>query len=126
MQNTITVPLWLITNIRRKRLTLFGVSLLLAMTFSPNTLASDAREPAEVYRQVCSHCHASDKAVGPAITRAFPEAAQESWKTYIQLTVRNGRAAMPAFRHSEITEDELKGLSAALARGELAEDSDEE
>ncbi|MDR5894304.1 cytochrome c [Halomonas mongoliensis] len=119
MQHTTTLPPRHLSAYRLGALALFGALLLPTMASASEP---EAREPAEVYRQVCAHCHATDKAVGPVITNAFPEAAQESWGTYIQLTVRNGRAAMPAFRHSEISDAELKALSAALARGELAED----
>jgi len=124
MKNTTRVLFRHLPSLRFGTLALFGALLL-----SPLASAGEreSREPAETYRQVCAHCHAPDKAVGPVITNAFPEAAQESWGTYIDLTVRNGRAAMPAFRHSEISDRELEALSQALARGELADpDADEE
>ncbi|PWV70014.1 cytochrome c [Halomonas sp. A11-A] len=119
MQHTTTPPSRHLSAYRLGALALFGALLL------PTTLSAgepDAREPAEVYRQVCAHCHAPDKAVGPEITMAFPEAAHESWRAYIETTVRHGRAAMPSFRPAKISDAELKALSAALARGELAED----
>ncbi|SFI16355.1 c-type cytochrome [Modicisalibacter xianhensis] len=77
------------------------------------------REPAEIYRQVCSHCHAPQYGVGPEITIAFPEAAWEARGNYIRMTVRNGRAAMPAFREAKISDSELNGLIRALVSGEL-------
>ncbi|MGJ7459321.1 c-type cytochrome [Halomonas sp. RA08-2] len=100
-----------------------ALALLGALVLPPAASASEpeGREPAEVYRQVCAYCHAPDKAVGPEITMAFPEAAQESWQAYIESTVRHGRAAMPAFRQAKISDAELEALSAALARGEFAE-----
>ncbi|MFY0991721.1 c-type cytochrome [Halomonas sp. C05BenzN] len=124
MQNTTTVPFRHLPSLRLGTLALLGALLLPPLA---SAAEREAREPAETYRQVCAHCHAPDKAVGPEITKAFPEAAQESWSTYIRLTVRNGRAAMPAFRDSEIGDPELEALSQALARGELADsDADEE
>ncbi len=118
MPNTTTLPKRRFSSLGMATLALSGVLML------PTQAAADeaaAREPAEVYRQVCAHCHALDKAVGPEITKAFPEAAQESWRSYIETTVRHGRAAMPSFRPAKISDAELKALSAALARGDLAE-----
>lgn len=119
MQNTTTLPKRRFSSLGLGTLMLSGILVL------PTQAAADeaaAREPAEAYRQVCAHCHAPDKAVGPEITMAFPEAAHESWRAYIETTVRHGRAAMPSFRPAKISDAELKALSAALARGELAED----
>jgi mono/diheme cytochrome c family protein len=118
MQHTTTLPPRHFPAYRLGVLALFGALLL-----PPAASASEpeAREPAEVYRQVCAYCHAPDKAVGPEITMAFPEAAQESWRAYIESTVRHGRAAMPSFRPAKISDAELEALSAALAAGELAE-----
>lgn len=123
MQHTTTPPSRHLSAYRLGALALFGALLL------PTTLSAgepDAREPAEVYRQVCAHCHAPDKAVGPVITNAFPEAAQEAWVNYIRMTVRNGRAAMPAFRPAKISDTELDALSAALARGDFADTAADE
>jgi mono/diheme cytochrome c family protein len=77
------------------------------------------REPSEVYRQVCSHCHAPQYGVGPEITIAFPEAAWKARGNYVRMTVRNGRAAMPALREAKISDPELDGLIKALVSGEL-------
>ncbi|MGE4534917.1 c-type cytochrome [Halomonas sp.] len=98
-----------------------GALLLLGSLLSTTALAEapEAREPAEVYRQVCAHCHAPDKAVGPEITITFPEAAWEARGNYIRNTVRHGRAAMPAFRAAKISDAELEGLIQALVSGEL-------
>ncbi|WP_299313508.1 cytochrome c [uncultured Halomonas sp.] len=118
MPNTTMLPKWRFSSLGMGILALCGVLML------PTQAAAEegaAREPAEVYRQVCAHCHALDKAVGPEITRAFPEAAHESWRAYIETTVRHGRAAMPSFRPAKISDAELEALSAALARGDLAE-----
>lgn len=84
--------------------------------------AAEPREPAEVYDQVCAHCHSPDKAVGPEITQKVPESARGSWEDYIHTMVREGRAAMPAFSQSEISDAELDALAEALASGKLADD----
>ncbi|GEK48223.1 hypothetical protein HPA02_25060 [Bisbaumannia pacifica] len=83
--------------------------------------ASDGelRPAEEVYRQVCSHCHAPQYGVGPKITSPLPEAAWDAWGNYARMTVRNGRAAMPAFRQAKISDAELDGLIQALVSGEL-------
>ncbi|MBB3191911.1 c-type cytochrome [Halomonas cerina] len=119
------------TRVSRRRFPLAGVMALVvgAAVAAPQvqaeeqTQAEDAarevREPAEVYRQVCAHCHAPQYGVGPEITIAFPEAAWEARGNYIRMTVRNGRAAMPAFREAKISEAELDGLIQALVSGEL-------
>ncbi|WP_416139306.1 c-type cytochrome [Halomonas sp. HK25] len=122
MQNTTTVLSRHLPSRTVGALALFGALLLPPAAAN----ASEAREPAEVYRQVCAHCHAPDEAVGPVITNAFPEAAQEAWVNYIRMTVRNGRAAMPSFRPAKISDAELEALSAALARGEFAETATDE
>lgn len=102
-----------------KRLALVS-GLLLPLTTASLATAAEEREPAEVYRQVCSHCHNLDKAVGPMITMPFPEGAWEVRGNHIRNTVRQGRAAMPSFREAKISDAELEGLIDALLRGELA------
>jgi mono/diheme cytochrome c family protein len=123
MQHITTLPPRHFPSFRLGSLALLGALLL-----PPAASAGEpeAREPAEVYRQVCAYCHAPDKAVGPEITMAFPEAAQEAWVNYIRLTVRNGRAAMPSFRPGKISDAELDALSAALARGDFADTAADE
>lgn len=116
MQNTTTVPSRHLPSRTLGALALFGALLLPPVAAN----ASDAREPDEVYRQVCAHCHAPDKAVGPEITMAFPEAAWEARGNYIRNTVRHGRAAMPAFRVAKISDPELEALIEALVRGDMA------
>lgn len=57
----------------------------------------------QVYRQVCALCH--EQRIGPPLLgRAWPAPA-------IEAMVRNGRGAMPAFRHTEITPHELRELA---------------
>lgn len=132
MHNTTTVPSRHFPSLTFKSLALLGALLLPAMTLAasddkPADRAPEVREPAEVYRQVCAHCHASEYAVGPeTITLAVPEAGREAWREHIRGVVRNGRAAMPAFREAKISDAELDALAEALARGDLAEPAEEE
>lgn len=120
MHNTTTVPCRHLPTLRLMPLALLAALLLpVAASAAPDS-ELDVRDPAEVYRQVCAHCHAPDKAVGPEITMAFPEAAHEARGNYIRMTVRNGRAAMPAFRQAKISDPELEALIQALVRGDLA------
>ncbi|MGM0694324.1 MAG: c-type cytochrome [Pseudomonadota bacterium] len=119
MQNTTTVPFRRLPSLRLKTLALLGALMLpLTASASPGGQA-EMREPAEAYRQVCAHCHAPDKAVGPEITIAFPEAAREARGNYIRNTVRHGRAAMPSLRQAKISDAELEGLIQALVSGDL-------
>lgn len=120
MHNTTKVPCRHLPSLRLKPLALLWALLLPAAASAAPDSAPDVRDPAEVYRQVCAHCHAPDKAVGPEITMAFPEAAWEARGNYIRMTVRNGRAAMPAFRQAKISDPELEALIQALVRGDLA------
>jgi mono/diheme cytochrome c family protein len=61
------------------------------------------RTPEQVYSAVCGYCHGRN--VGPVIRgRAIPAAT-------VEMMVRNGMNAMPAFRPTEVTPDELKALA---------------
>lgn len=122
MKNTTTVLSRHLPSLAVGALALLGGLLATAAVAD----APEAREPTEVYRQVCAHCHASDKAVGPEITMPFPEAAHEARGNYIRMVVRNGRAAMPSFREAEISDAELGALTDALLSGDLADDAGEE
>ncbi|ROO27833.1 hypothetical protein SAOR_07090 [Salinisphaera orenii MK-B5] len=66
-----------------------------------------------------------DKAVGPPITMKFPESVHKARGDYMRQVVRHGRNAMPAFRHSEISDVELDALLEALMSGEFAPRSTE-
>jgi len=123
MHNTTRVLSRHLPSLTAGALALSAALLLPATASAAAGSESDAREPAEVFRQVCAHCHALDKAVGPEITMAFPEAAHEARGNYIRMTVRNGRAAMPAFRAAKISDPELEALIDALVRGDLAADA---
>ena len=62
------------------------------------------RSPEQVYSAVCGYCHG--RSVGPIIRgRGLPAAA-------VELVVRNGLNAMPAFRPTEVSPAELKALAA--------------
>lgn len=117
MKTTTTVPSRHAPAARLRGLALV-TALLLPMTAAAAS-EPETRPPEEVYRQVCGHCHAPQYGVGPEITIPFPEAAWEARGNYIRMTVRNGRAAMPAFRQAKISDAELDGLIQALVSGEL-------
>ena len=61
------------------------------------------REPEKIYDSTCGYCHGHN--VGPIIKgRNLPPEA-------IEYFVRHGSGAMPAFRPTEITPDELAALA---------------
>lgn len=125
MQNITRVPSRRLSPVTIGVLTLFGSLLLPSVAAATNE--SDIRKPAEVYRQVCSHCHETGVAYKVApITMAFPELAHEARGNYIRMTVRNGRAAMPSFREAKISDPELEALIQALMGGDLAPAADSE
>ena len=66
------------------------------------------KDGAEVYKKVCALCH--DTAVGPVILGRGHDPA------YIQLIVRHGNRAMPAFRASEIDDQSLEKLSEYVSK----------
>ena len=65
---------------------------------------------AEVYAKICALCH--ETAVGPAIRGRGLD------PTYIQLIVRHGNRAMPAFRASEINDQSLEKLAEYVSKAE--------
>ncbi|MXO64822.1 c-type cytochrome [Altericroceibacterium endophyticum] len=68
------------------------------------------RPPEQVYAETCGYCHG--KNVGPVIRgRNLPAATIKSF-------VRMGPNAMPAFRQTEITDDELDALATWLQHSE--------
>lgn len=68
-----------------------------------NVAAPNPREPERIYRQVCGYCHGHN--VAPLIRgRKLDPAA-------IEYFVRNGNGAMPAFKPTEITNQELAALA---------------
>jgi mono/diheme cytochrome c family protein len=61
------------------------------------------RSPEQVYSAVCGYCHGQN--VGPVIRgRGLPAES-------VELMVRHGLNAMPAFRPTEISPAELKALA---------------
>lgn len=61
------------------------------------------RSPQKVYASTCGYCHGTN--VGPIILgRKLPA-------DYVQQMVREGRNAMPAFRPTEVSPEELAALS---------------
>lgn len=75
-----------------------------AQTTPRNSAPPNPREPERIYRTTCGYCHGHN--VGPVLRgRALPPEA-------IEMIVRNGNTGMPAFKPTEITNQEL----AALAR----------
>jgi mono/diheme cytochrome c family protein len=61
-----------------------------------------------VYKKVCALCH--DTAVGPVILGRGHD------PSYIQLIVRHGNRAMPAFRTSEIDDQSLEKLAEYVSK----------
>lgn len=58
----------------------------------------------EIFLKVCANCHDTGGRVGPNIKgRGFP-------KDYVFQTVRAGRNAMPSFRPSDMSNQELHAL----------------
>lgn len=68
------------------------------------------RSPEQIYAQTCGYCHGVN--VGPVIRgRHLPAAVIKSF-------VRMGPNAMPAFRETEITNEELDALATWLEQSE--------
>ena len=66
------------------------------------------KDGAEVYTKVCALCH--DTKVGPVLR------GRDLDPTYIQLIVRHGNRAMPAFRASEIDDQSLEKLAEYISK----------
>jgi mono/diheme cytochrome c family protein len=101
----------------RVRATYILVSLLAIGGVSGGTWAAPQQEPeqgfawkdgAEVYNKVCALCH--ETSVGPTIRGRSLD------PTYIQLIVRHGSRAMPAFRASEIDDQSLERLAEYVSK----------
>lgn len=65
--------------------------------------AGQWQDGSQVYAKVCSYCH--DTSIGPAIK------GSDKPVEYIRYVIRNGFRAMPAFRGSEIDDEELQSLA---------------
>ena len=66
------------------------------------------KDGAEVYTKVCALCH--DTKVGPVLL------GRDLDPIYIQLFVRHGNRAMPAFRSSEIDDQSLQKLAEYISK----------
>ena len=66
------------------------------------------KDGADVYKKVCALCH--DTAVGPVILGRGHD------PMYVQLIVRHGNRAMPAFRASEIDDHSLEQLAEYVSK----------
>ncbi|WP_328805046.1 c-type cytochrome [Parasphingopyxis marina] len=78
-----------------------GDGVLVGSTAALDAVASQG--PEGIYARVCGYCHGAN--VGPVLLgRGLPAET-------IHAIVRNGMNAMPAFRESEITDDELQALA---------------
>lgn len=74
-----------------------------AQTTPSNVSAPALREPERVYRETCGYCHGHN--VAPLIRgRGLDPAA-------IEYFVRHGNGAMPAFKPTEISNQELAALA---------------
>ncbi len=88
---------------------------------SPATLAQGAA----IYEHYCTVCH--ERGLGTPGTQALgflygkEKAAladrDNLTPDYVRFLVRNGRGLMPAFRMTEVSEEELKALAAYLSAG---------
>lgn len=80
--------------------------LSLVVYFPAGQSAEPARSGEGIYQVVCQYCH--DTGIGPQLKgRQLPS-------VYIQHVARNGLNAMPAFRPTEISDQELTGLAAFI------------
>jgi mono/diheme cytochrome c family protein len=66
------------------------------------------KDGAEVYKKVCALCH--DTGVAPVVLGRGHD------PLFIQLIVRNGSRAMPAFRASEIDDHSLEQLAEYVSK----------
>ncbi|WP_421836760.1 c-type cytochrome [Novosphingobium sp.] len=84
----------------------FGLAAMLSITMGSAAHASDPpppRAPDAIYAKTCGYCHGHN--VGPVIRgRSLPAEA-------IEMIVRHGQGAMPAFKPTEISPAELSALA---------------
>lgn len=84
-----------------------GAGYALSASAQASAQASSARDPQFIYERTCGYCHGHN--VGPIIRgRNLPPAV-------IAAIVRSGNGAMPAFRPTEISDQELAALSAWIS-----------
>jgi mono/diheme cytochrome c family protein len=82
-------------------------AVLVALSGCGSANARPPRAPEKIYATVCGYCHGHN--VGPVILgRQLPAEAIEQF-------VRRGQGAMPAFRQTEISNEELASLAKWIA-----------
>lgn len=88
----------------------FGLATFLSIAVAGAAQASDPpppRAPDAIYAKTCGYCHGHN--VGPVIRgRGLPAEA-------VELIVRHGQGAMPAFKPTEISPAELSALAKWIA-----------
>lgn len=86
-----------------------GFALLAVAVFLQTGQAAEKERSGElVYQTICRYCH--ETGVGPQLRlRQLPE-------VYTTHVVRHGFRAMPAFRPTEITDQELERVAAFIER----------
>lgn len=87
--------------------TKMGLALLAVAVFAQTGQAAAKERSGEiVYQKICQYCH--ETGVGPELrSRQLPSA-------YTTLVVRRGFRAMPAFRSTEISDQELERVAAFI------------
>lgn len=91
-------------------LALAGISggLVLSACGMQAQASSGPRPPEKIYQTTCGYCHG--KNIGPIIKgRELPPEA-------VKMMVRNGIGGMPAFRPTEITNEELDALATWISQ----------
>ena len=71
--------------------------------------AGQWRDGEHLYSRLCQYCH--ETGVGPALW------GRELTSDYVVATARQGKAAMPAFRFTEIDDRTLRSLGDIVASG---------
>lgn len=89
-------------------------SLLMLFSLATNTLAHSSgqwQSGKQIYQNVCGHCH--EIGVGPVLSgRDLPA-------VYFKTMARSGRAGMPAFRPTELSNKDLDKVAKYLvSKGE--------
>jgi mono/diheme cytochrome c family protein len=89
-----------------------NISLMVSLSFlSTQALAQAADEwesGEQIYEKICQHCHTQN--VGPVLTgRNLPA-------IYFATIARNGLNAMPAFRPSELSAEDLEKVATYLSQ----------
>ncbi len=70
------------------------------------------KSPEEAWDKTCARCHTTG--VGPELR------GRELPPEYVQLVVRNGMLAMPAFPHSMLDDATLDGVARFVSKSKLA------